>query len=284
MYQTLIWVCFFTNQLKLRMETKMKKTHKRLGQGLSLIFGLALGLTFSFQAYAQNATVAVAANFTKTIESVNEAFVKHHPEHHIKFSFGPTGKLFAQIKNGAPFDAFFAADERRAKKTIDVGTGLADSYFVYAQGKIALYSSKFPVAKKPIEVLKQAKFNHLAIANPKTAPYGERAQAFLQSQGLYDGVKAKIVNGESIAHAFQYVATGNAEIGFVAMSQIVDPQSPIYKKGEYWVVPQADYKPINQGAVVLKRGKENTAIKDFMAFMKTPEAIKIIENYGYGVN
>ncbi|MDX1351915.1 MAG: molybdate ABC transporter substrate-binding protein, partial [Thiomicrorhabdus sp.] len=110
--------------------------------------GLFLGLTFSVYSYAQNATVAVAANFTKTIESVNEAFVKKHPEHHIKFSFGPTGKLFAQIKNGAPFDAFFAADERRAKKTIEVGLGEKESYFVYAQGKIALYSGNYPVAKE----------------------------------------------------------------------------------------------------------------------------------------
>ena len=249
-----------------------------------LLTGLLLGLTFSTYSYAQNATIAVAANFTKTIESVNEAFVKHHPEHNIKFSFGPTGKLFAQINNGAPFDAFFAADEKRAKKTIEVGLGVADSYFVYAQGKIALYSAKFPVETQAITVLKEAKFNHLAIANPKTAPYGERAQAYLLKQGLYDGVKAKVVNGESIAHAFQYVATGNAEIGFIAMSQIVDPQSPVYQKGEYWVVPQADYKPINQGALITKRGKENSAIKDFMAFMKTPEAIKIIESYGYGVN
>ena len=245
---------------------------------------LVQGLLFSAQSYAQNATVAVASNFTKTIESINEAFVKVHPEHTVKFSFGPTGKLFAQIKNGAPFDAFFAADEKRAHNTIETGLGLTDSYFVYAQGKIALYSAKYPVAETPLAVLKAAKFNYLAIANPKTAPYGERAQGFLQKQGLYEGVKAKIVNGESIAHAFQYVATGNAEIGFVSMSQIVDPQSPIYQKGEYWVVPQADYKPINQGAVITKRGQDNVAIKDFMVFMKTPEAIKIIENYGYGVN
>jgi molybdate transport system substrate-binding protein len=248
------------------------------------LLGWVLGLTFSAQSYAQDATVAVSSNFTKTIEVVNEAFVKKHPEHNVKFSFGPTGKLFAQIKNGAPFDAFFAADEKRAKRTIESGLGIADSYFIYAQGKIALYSAKYPVAKEPLAVLKAAKFNYLALANPKTAPYGERAQAYLQSKGLYDGVKSKIVNGESIAHAFQYVATGNAAIGFVAMSQIVDPQSPIYQKGQYWEVPQADYKPINQGAVITQRGKDNVAIKDFMAFMKTPEAIKIIESYGYGVS
>jgi len=257
----------------------MKKTITLVG--LALVF---LGLTLSAQVYAQNATVAVASNFTKTIESVNEAFVKHHPEHTIKFSFGPTGKLYAQIYNGAPFDAFFAADEKRAQKTIESKLAEAESYFVYAQGKIALYSATYPVAQTPLQVLKDAKFNHLAIANPKTAPYGERAQAFLKSKGLYNGVKSKMVNGESIAHAFQYVATGNAEIGFIAMSQIVDPDSPLYQKGEYWVVPQVDYQPINQGAVITKRGKDNQAIQDFMAFMKTPEAIKIIEGYGYGVN
>lgn len=283
MYQGLLSDCFY-NSLKRVNGEKMNKTHKHLRQGLRLIWGLAFGLIYAGQVYADNAIVAVASNFTKTIESVNAAFIKHHPEHHIKFSFGPTGKLLVQINNGAPFDAFFAGDEKRAKKSIELGLAQANSYFVYAQGKIALYSAKFPVAKKPIEVLKQAKFNHLAIANPKTAPYGERAQAFLKSQGLFDGVKTKFVNGESIAHAFQYVATGNASIGFIAMSQIVDPQSPIYKKGEYWLVPQADYKPINQSAVVLNRGKENAAIKDFMAFMKTPEAIYIIKKYGYGVN
>lgn len=262
----------------------MHKTINKTMKKVMPLAGLFLGLTFSTYGYAQNATVAVAANFTKTIEVINQAFEKHHPEHHIKFSFGPTGKLFAQIQNGAPFDAFFAADEKRAKKTEEIGMAKDGSYFVYAQGKIVLYSSKYPVAKEPMQVLKEAKFNHLALANPKTAPYGERAQAFLKSQGLYDGVKAKIVNGESIAHAFQYVATGNAAIGFVALSQVVDPQSPIYKKGQYWVVPQADYKPINQGAVITKRGKDNAAINDFMAFMKTPEATKIIESYGYGVN
>lgn len=249
----------------------------------SLLAGLLGGvvtLLSSGIVYAETATIAVAANFTKTIEKVGEQFEKD-TGHKVKFSFGPTGKLYAQIKNGAPFDAFFGADERRPLKTIDDGVGLKPSYFVYAQGQIALYSSKYPVKEQSLAVLKKAEFSHLAIANPRTAPYGERAQAYLKSKGLYDAVKSKIVNGESIAHAFQYVVTGNAPIGFIALSQIVDPQSPIYQKGEYWVVPQADYKPIKQGAVILKRGENNSAVTAFFDYLKSPKALEIIQSYGY---
>jgi molybdate transport system substrate-binding protein len=247
---------------------------------LAGLFGTVVMLVSSGAALAQTATIAVAANFTKTIEVIGEEFTKE-TGHKLKFSFGPTGKLFAQIKNGAPFDAFFGADEKRALKTIEDGTGVNGTYFVYAQGQIALYSDKYPVKEQPLEVLKKAEFRHIAMANPRTAPYGERAQAYVKKMGLYDGLKSKIVNGESIAHAFQYVATGNAPIGFIALSQIVDPQSPIYKKGEYWVVPQADYAPIKQGAVVLKRGQDNAAVKAFMEFVQSPKAIEIIQSYGY---
>lgn len=241
---------------------------------------LAVGVLGTATAYAETATIAVAANFTKTIEEVGKLFEKE-TGHQVKFSFGPTGKLYAQIKNGAPFDAFFGADEKRPKKTIDDGIGVADSYFVYAQGQIVLYSDKFPVKTDPVGVLKAKKYNHLAIANPKTAPYGDRSVQFLKKEGLFNDVKSKIVNGESIAHAFQYVATGNAEIGFVALSQVVDPQSPVYQKGQYWVVPQADYAPINQGALLTQRGEKNAAAKAFMQFIKTPPAIEIIKRYGY---
>lgn len=250
---------------------------KNLLKGIGLT---VMAVMLNGQAYAESAKIAVASNFTKTIEKIGAEFHKD-TGHELKFSFGPTGKLFAQIKNGAPYDAFFAADEKRALKTLDEGLAVKGSYFVYAQGQLALYSSKFPVAEKPLEVLQNAKFNHLAIANPKTAPYGTQAEVFLKNKGLYKGVKDKLVNGESIAHAFQYVATQNAEIGFIALSQVVDPQSPIYEKGHYWLVAQADYNPIKQGAVVLKRGQKNDAIKAFMEYIKTPKALEIIHAYGY---
>ncbi len=243
---------------------------------------LATGFLFSPLVFSQTATIAVASNFTKTIEVVGKAY-EAESGHHIKFSFGPTGKLYAQIKNGAPFDAYFGADEKRPLKTIEDGMGIADSYFVYAQGQIVLYSSTLPVKANALEVLKDVKFKHLAIANPKTAPYGERAVAFLKAKGLYDGLESKLVNGDGIAHAFQYVVTKNAEIGFIALSQVVDPQSPVYQKGQYWIVPQNEYKPINQGAVMTKRGQNNVAVKGFMKFMKSPKAVEIIKSYGYNV-
>jgi len=248
-----------------------------------VLLGSVLSVVGTTVAMAETATIAVAANFTKTIEQIAVEF-KKETGHELKFSFGPTGKLFAQIKNGAPFDAFFAADEKRALKTIEDGMGVKGSYFVYAQGQLALFSNTLPVKDQPLETLKKAEFSYLSIANPKTAPYGTQAEAFLKNVGVYDSVKKKIVNGESIAHAFQYVATNNAEIGFVALSQLVDPQSPVYQKGQYWIVPQQDYAPIKQGAVVLKRGENNAAVKAFMEYVKTPKALEIIHAYGYSTH
>jgi molybdate transport system substrate-binding protein len=245
----------------------------------SSLLGLSLAV-ISAPAFSESATIAVAANFTKTIEVIGEAFEKE-TGHELKFSFGPTGKLYAQISHGAPFDMFFGADERRPQKTIDDGIGLADTYFVYAQGQIVLYSDQYPVKTQAQSVLENAEFKHLAVANPKNAPYGDRAVEFMKGAGVYAGVEKKLVYGESIAHAFQYVATGNAPIGFVAMSQVVDPQSPVYDKGEYWVVPAETYSPINQGALVLKRGQDNAAIAAFVTFLKTDTAKDIIQRFGY---
>lgn len=248
----------------------------------SLFLFISLSLV-SASVHAEKAIIAVASNFTKTIEVVNDAFKEQYPQHNIRFSFGPTGKLFAQIKNGAPYDAFFAADEKRAKLAIKANKAVAESYFIYAQGKLVLFSETLPVASQPLQVLKNAEFRFLAMANPKTAPYGERAQSILLQNNLYTGLKTKIAKGESVAHAFQYVATKNAPIGFIALSQVVDEQSPLYSKGEYWLIPQQQYKPINQAAVVTLRGRDNQAVLDFMEFMQSKTAQQIIKQYGYGV-
>ena len=247
---------------------------------MSLLILLAL-LSFKLSANSDSsAKIAVAANFIKTIEAVAKEFTKQ-TGNEVKFSFGPTGKLYAQIYNGAPFDAFFAADEKRPLKAIEQGLAVKNSYFIYAQGQLAFYSHHALNQNNPLLVLKANQYRHLAIANPKTAPYGEAAAQVLKQAGLYASVRPKLVFGESIGNAFQFVATGNAELGFLAYSQIKDPQSPLYQKGDYWLIPQTQYNPINQGAVLLKRGAKNPVAVAFMQFMQSPKAKQIMQAYGY---
>lgn len=246
-----------------------------------LIPGLALSFLLAFNVQAASTTIAVAANFTKAIEEIGEEFSKE-TGHTVKFSFGPTGKLYAQVLNGAPFDILFSADAKTPKKSIEDGVGIADSYFVYAQGALVLYSPKLPVATQAEKILADGNFRHLSIANPKGAPYGTQAEIYLNNKGFNQNLSKKIVNGESISHAFQFVVTGNAELGFVAKSQVIDPKSPAFNKGEYWEVPQADYNPIEQAAVLFKRAEKNEAALAFLDYVKTsPKAIEIIKRYGY---
>ena len=234
----------------------------------------------SFPLHAGSTTIAVAANFTKTIELIGTLYTQQ-TGHKVKFAFGSTGKLYAQIINGAPYDAFFSADELRPLKLVKQGFAEKYHYFVYAQGQMVLYSHLNQGLYKPLNQLNKAQFRHLAIANPKTAPYGEQALSVLKSLQLYPAVKSKLVLGESVGQAFQYVATENAGLGFLAYSQVVDPQSPLYKKGGYWLVPAHLYKPLNQGAVLLTKGQKNEVTKSFMTFMKSPQAIAIMQKYGY---
>lgn len=243
---------------------------------------LTLAMLSFHNVSAEEITVAVAANFTKTIEEIGEAF-KQDTGHSAKFAFGPTGKLFAQISHGAPFDLFFAANEKAPKAAVEKGLTVDGSYFVYAQGALALYSTSLAVTEQKQAVLTDKAVKYISIANPKTAPYGTQAVNYLKNVGMYDQVKSKLVNGESIAHAFQYVVTGNATLGFVALSHLVDPASPA-KPEQYWVIPQTDYAPINQAAVMLKRGEHNPAAQAFMQYIKSEKAIAIIKKYGYNLS
>lgn len=245
---------------------------------------LAAGLLMAAPLAATAATLnaAVAANFTKTIEEIGAAF-QAKTGHEVKFSFGPTGKLYAQIKNGAPFDLFFAADTKKPEALVKEGLVKDGSYFVYARGVLALYSPTLPVKDGYQTLLEKADFNHISLANPKTAPYGTAGEEVLHKLGVFDAVRPKIVNGESIAHAFQYVQTGNAQLGFVALSQLVDPQSPAHGKGQYWLPPQDMYTPINQGAVILKKAESNPVAQQFIDYLRSDEGRKVIEKYGYSI-
>lgn len=246
------------------------------------IIALLGGLLLAGPARAETITIAVAANFTKTAEVIGAAW-EAQTGHEVRFSFGPSGKLLAQIQHGAPFDGYFSADTRRPQILVD--SGEARDFFVYAKGQLALYSETLPVDENAEDILANGDFRHLAMANPKAAPYGLAARQVLEKRGLYADLKnnGRIVSGESISQTFQFAATGNAQLGFVALSQLRDPQSPVKGQGHVWMPPAEDYDPIQQGAVVLTRSEHPEVIEDFMAFVRGDEAAGIIRRFGYDV-
>lgn len=240
---------------------------------LAVAFALMLG---AGKTMADEIRVAVASNFTDAIKSIAERFEANTGQK-VRLIFGSTGKHYAQIKNGAPFDVFFAADIKRPKLLEEEGVALPESRFTYAFGKVILWSPKAGYVDSEGNVLEQRKFRYLALANPKLAPYGKAAQEALQARGVWDALKGNTVRGENIGQTFQFVKSGNAELGFVAYSQVKRPGHPI--GGSWWEVPQALYTPIEQQAVLLK---ENDAARAFLSFVKSDESLEIIRGFGYG--
>jgi molybdate transport system substrate-binding protein len=251
--------------------------HKKLCKILSRpVIGIIAGLSLiNGSALAGEVKVAVAANFTEAAKEIGTLF-EQTTGHKAVFSFGSTGTLYTQISQDAPFEVFLAADQKRPEKAIDEGFAVAGSRFTYATGKIVLYSKDASLVNDEA-TLKDALFNKLAIANPLTAPYGAAAVATMKKLGDYDAVQARIVQGNNIAQTYQFVATGNAELGFVALSQAVQQEG-----GSRWLVPQDLYPVIAQDAVLLKRGADNPAATAFLDFLKGPEAAKVIARFGYG--
>jgi molybdate transport system substrate-binding protein len=229
-------------------------------------------------ARADEVQVAVAANFTAPVQAIATQF-QHDTGHTLVASFGATGQFYTQIKNGAPFEVFLAADDSTPAKLEQEGDTVAGSRFTYAVGTLALWSAKEGYVDAKGAVLQGNQFQHLAIANPKAAPYGLAATEVLEHLELTAATKAKIVVGQSISQTFQFVSTGNAELGFVALSQIYKDGK--ITNGSAWIVPSALYSPIKQDAVMLAKGKENPAAKALMEYLKGPKATAIIKSYGY---
>ena len=228
------------------------------------------------QTMADEILVAVASNFTDAIKSIAGGF-EANTDHKVTLIVGSTGKHYAQIKNGAPFDAFFAADSKRPRLLEQEGGALPGSRFTYAIGKVILWSPQAGYVDSDGNVLGKGGFRHLAIANPKLAPYGKAAQEVLQARGVWDALKGSAVRGENIGQTFQFVKSGNAELGFVAHSQAKRPGHSI--EGSFWEVPQSLYTPIEQQAVLLK---DNDAARAFLSFVKSDESLEIIRGFGYG--
>ena len=221
--------------------------------------------------------VAVAANFTEPAKEIAALF-KEKTGNEALLSFGASGAFFTQITHSAPFEVFLSADSDRPKAAIDGGFAIPDSLFTYAIGKLVLWSRVVDVTDGEA-ALKAGKFLKLSIANPIAAPYGTAAVETMKALGVYDALKAKIVQGNSIAQAFQFVDTRNAEVGFVALSQLYGVTA-----GTRWEVPPTLYAPIRQDAVLLKTGADSDASKAFLDFLKGPEARAIIERFGYALN
>jgi molybdate transport system substrate-binding protein len=233
-----------------------------------------LALFAATPAFAGDTNVAVAANFTDAAKEIASAF-KAKSGHDAILSFGSSGQLYTQITQDAPFQILLSADDERPKKLVEEGLGVADSRFTYAIGKLVLWSKSADLVKGE-ETLKTHGFTKLSIANPAAAPYGAAAIETLKALNLYDTLQPKIVQGNSIAQAFQFIDSANAELGFIALSQLGGNNG-----GSRWLVPQTLYTPIRQDAVLLKKGASNPAATEFLAFLKGADGRAIIEKFGY---
>ncbi len=247
-------------------------TRRRQIAGMAVLF-----LAAAQPVLAAETQVAVAANFTEPAKEIATAF-KAATGHTATLSFGSSGQFYSQMAHGAPYEVFLSADADRPKKAEQDGLGVPGSRFTYALGRLVLYSKTAGLVDGAGAVLGKGGFNKLSIADPTAAPYGVAAVQTMQKLKVYDTLKPKIVMGSSITQAYQFVDTGAAELGFVALSQVINVQG-----GSRWLVPAADHAPIDQQAILLTIGKDNAAAKAFLQFLKGPQAVAIIKKYGYEV-
>lgn len=244
-------------------------------------FRMLLWLLGSFSsqgAWSKEALVAVAANFIEPARELAKAF--SHDGQTVRLSSGSTGAIYAQIIHGAPFDVFLAADERSPELLANTGLAVPDSRFTYAIGSLVVWSADAKrVHGDCAHIFKLGDFRRVAIANPGLAPYGAAAKAALQKWNEWEAIAPKLLSAESVAQAFQFVATGNAELGFVARSQVLE--LPKQRAGSYCVVNTADYSPIRQQAVLLRHGEGNETARQFLEFLRSNQGVAIIRNVGY---
>jgi len=243
---------------------------------VTLVVSLAV-LSLAGRAVASDVKVAVAANFTDTAKELAAAFQKK-TGNTVTMSFGSSGNFLSQIEQGAPFEVFLSADGERPVRLEAEGLGVKGTRFVYAYGRLVLWSATPGFVDSKGAVLARGQFQHLSIADPAAAPYGVAAVETMKTLGVYDKLQPKIVKGTSIAQAYAFVESGSAELGFVALSQVSK-----LSRGSIWYVPKADYTPIDQQAILLKPGENDPAARAYLDFLKSPEAVKIIKSYGYDV-
>jgi molybdate transport system substrate-binding protein len=239
---------------------------------------LAGVMGFALSVNAAEVSIAVAANFTAPMQRIAAQFEKD-TGHKAVLSSASTGRLYAQIKNGAPFDILLAADDKTPARLIEEGHTVAGSHFTYAIGKLVLWSKDSNRVDADGQVLRSAAFDRIAVAEPKLAPYGAAAVEVMSRLGVWEALQPKAVYGESIAQTYQFVASRNAQLGFVAMAQVYADGR--ISEGSAWVVPSNLYTPIRQDAVLLRRAANNSAAKALMDYLRTDQALAIIRAFGY---
>lgn len=240
-------------------------------------------LTVSMSSHAETTIVAVASDFTKPMTEIVAEFEKA-TGHSAKLSFGSSGKSFAQIQNGAPFEVYLSASEEYPLALEKSGLAVADSHFVYAIGQLVLWSKMDNYVDDKAQILTKGGFKHLAIADPNHAPYGVFAEEVMKNLGVLEKLRPLFVLGENISQTFQFVSTGNAELGFVAFAQVIDIKTGKIGSGSGWLVPSNLHSPFKQTAVLLKKGSENPAAIALIAFLKSPTALAIIKKYGFATS
>ena len=243
-----------------------------------LLLALLLPVVSSL-ALADEVSVAVAANFTAPMQKIAADFEKD-TGHKLLASYGSTGKFYAQIRNGAPFEVLLAADDETPARLVKENAALAGSQFTYAIGKLVLWSPKPAIVDNQGAVLKRGGFDQLALANPKLAPYGAAAVEAMKALGVHDSLQGKFVTGENIAQAYQFIASGNALLGFVALSQVIKDGRI---EGSAWLVPENLHSPIRQDAVILEKGKGKPAAEALLKYLKGDKARAVIKSYGYAL-
>jgi len=227
---------------------------------------------------AATVLVAVASNFTKPMTEIAAEFEKA-TGHSANLSFGSTGKFVAQLENGGPFEILLAADDKAPQKLEKAGLTVEGSRFIYALGKLVLWSAKPGYVDNQGKILESGEFKHVALADPKLAPYGAAAVELLKNRNLLTKLQPLFVLGENIAQTYQFISTSNAELGFIALSQVIENGK--IATGSGWIIPTDQYSPIKQGAVLMKQGAENPAAPALLNFLKSATALAIIEKYGY---
>jgi len=228
-------------------------------------------------------TVAAAADLNAALPELAAEYQKQ-TGNSVKLAFGSSGSLFSQIQNGAPFDMFFSADEEYPRQLVEAGIAERPSLYRYAVGKLVVWvpaSSSLEVEQSGIKVLLDTSVKKIAIANPQHAPYGRAAETALRHFGIYEQAAPRLVLGENVSQAAQFVESGSAQAGLIALSHALSPS--LKGKGRYWIVPADAHPPLNQAAVILARSSRKQEAANFLAFLKTSQAIEVLRRYGFAI-